>query len=134
MTLLSHSMKATDFILTAYPLSSDKEVDQYRSFLRLFPKHPFYSNELISFGKNDNEELMYFVLLDNDNPVALMPFFMRKIIFNDKETGYNDVSSPYGYSGPLFSVDAESNVVFTFWSQIDQWYTENKVVSEFIRF
>lgn len=116
------------------PLSSDKDAEQYRSFLQQFPKHPFYNRELISFGNNENERLMYFILRVNDTPKVIMPFYLRKIFINDKETNYKDVSSPYGYSGPLFSVDIERNIISSFWKEVDQWYKKNKVISEFIRF
>ena len=134
MALLTQSLETKDFILTAYRLSTDKDIVKYKNFLQHFPKHPFYNSDLLSFGKNDMEELMYFVMFYKGNPAVLMPFFIRKIIFNEKETGYNDVSSPYGYSGPIFANTIGNELIFVFWTQIDEWYRNNNVVSEFIRF
>lgn len=115
-------------------LSTDQDVEQYRNLLEYFPKNPTYSKELISFGKSHGEELMYFLLLDNGFPVVLMPFLIRKIFINGNDTGLTDVSSPYGYSGPLFANNAEKGTIMHFWKQIDEWYKRNNVVAEFIRF
>lgn len=134
MTLLSHTHEAKDLMLMAYSLSNDREIEQYRNFLKKFPNYPLYNHELISFGRDENEELMYFILMDNGHPLVLMPLYIRKIIFNDVDTGYKDVCSPYGYSGPIFSKGWEKNMVNKFWDQMDEWYKKNKVVSEFIRF
>jgi predicted N-acyltransferase len=47
---------------------------------------------------------------------------------------YYDASSPYGYSGPLIGKEATDTCLKAFWSKVDQWYRENNVVTEFIRF
>jgi len=134
MALLPHNVKTENPVLMVCPLSSDKDAEQYRSFLQQFPKHPFYNRELISFGNNENERLMYFILRVNDTPKVIMPFYLRKIFINEEETNYKDVSSPYGYSGPLFSVGTAKDLISSFWKEVDNWYRKNRVISEFIRF
>tara|TARA_R100001369_G_scaffold87500_1_gene123114 strand:+ start:3455 stop:4540 length:1086 start_codon:yes stop_codon:yes gene_type:complete len=123
-----------DLVLKAYPLSSDEDIQQYKKFLRLFPNNPLYNIELLSFGMGPHEELMYFAMMQNGSPLVLMPFWFRKVIFNGKETGYYDISSPYGYSGPIFARNIDRKIAVKFWREVDFWYKKNKVVSEFIRF
>lgn len=132
MALLLFSNKIENLIVKT--LSSNQDVELYKNLLELFPKNPSYNNELISFGKGPHEELMYFLFVENDTPLVLMPFLMHRIFINDQDTGLNDVSSPYGYSGPIYANNIENEVITKFWSQIDEWYKKNNVVSEFIRF
>ena len=134
MALSPNSLEENNLILSVYNLSSEKEILQYKYFLQLFPKHPMYNRELMLFGKGDHEELMYFILMADNCPMVLMPFLIRKVFFKDKETGYYDVSSPYGYSGPIFSKNTDGQIASIFWDRVDEWYRKNKVVSEFIRF
>ena len=134
MAIILFETVIKDFVLEAYPLLSEKDIDQYKNFLKLFPKNPLYNIELLSFGKEEHEELMYFVLMKDGSPIILMPFYYRKVVFMGKETGYYDVSSPYGYSGPIFRENAEMKWTEQFWKKVDKWYKKNNVVSEFIRF
>lgn len=134
MELILFETLVKDLILKAFPLSSKKDIRQYNELLKLFPKSPLYNIELLSFGKRPEEELMYFVMMRHGNPLVLMPFWFRKVIFEGKETSYYDISSPYGYSGPIFVLNIDHKIVSKFWQEVDYWHKKNNVVSEFIRF
>ena len=134
MAVILFETLVKDLVIKAYPLLAEKDIRQYKEFLQLFPNNPLYNIELLTFGKEANEELMYFVLIRHGKPLVLMPFWFRKVLFEGRETGYNDISSPYGYSGPLFAKNTDSKVAILFWKEVDSWYKKNKVVSEFIRF
>jgi hypothetical protein len=50
-----------------------------------------------------------------------------------EETGFSDISSIYGYSGPL-STTTDAAFLAGAWAAFDAWAAENRVVAEFIRF
>lgn len=49
------------------------------------------------------------------------------------DTEYSDISSIYGYSGPL-STSADSGFLKKAWEAFDVWAKKNKVIAEFTRF
>lgn len=49
------------------------------------------------------------------------------------KTNYNDISSIYGYSGPLSSTE-NNDFLKQAWSAFDNWCRDNSVISEFTRF
>lgn len=56
------------------------------------------------------------------------------LVLREAPGGYRDVTSPYGYGGPL--VHGEGDVAETareFWMFFDEWAKEQRVVSEFAR-
>lgn len=134
MEIILFETLVKDLTLKAYPLSSKRDIFRYKELLRLFPNNPLYNIELLSFGQEENEELMYFVMMKNDTPLVLMPFWFRKVLFEGNDTGYKDISSPYGYSGPVFAKGINDKIAIKFWKEVDLWYKKHKVVSEFIRF
>jgi len=134
MAIILFETGVKDVALEVYHLSTLGDEDKYNEFLKLLPPHPLYKKEILLFGKSPNEELKYFVFIYQNTVVALMPFFLRKVIINKIDTGFLDVSSPYGYSGPLYAENTKEEVVRNFWKKIDKWYNNNNIVSEFIRF
>ncbi len=45
-----------------------------------------------------------------------------------------DFTSPYGYSGPIFSKELGKEYLKLFWISFDSWCANNKVITSFIRF
>ena len=132
--VVDQDIKMTNHILRAFPLSDTEHCKRYDEYLAGFPDNPFYKKELLIPNSPPDGKLFYFILEDNGTPRVLMPFFLRKIFQNNKETEYQDVSSPYGYSGPLFKVDICESAIERFWNLVDNWYKENNIITEFIRF
>ncbi|MEN3324134.1 GNAT family N-acetyltransferase [Mariniflexile soesokkakense] len=97
--------------------------------------NPFYKILGSSIGEIIDDQLYYFTFTNAEGKILiLMPFFLRRIPYKHEEKIYYDVISPYGYSGPLFNEDLSRGYLIMFWQEVDTWYKNNNVVSEFIRF
>ncbi len=113
-----------------------EDFDKYLNVVESFDIiNPFYK----ILGSNINEiiqdKLRYFTYVNDNNEILiLMPFLLRKVPYKDQEETYFDVVSPYGYSGPLFNESLSRGYLILFWEEVDLWYKNNYVVSEFIRF
>lgn len=73
-----------------------------------------------------------------DNNVVLYPFLMKKIknlkVFQGQDMDdLYDISTPYGYGGPVSTTDDE-NFIRAFNDSFEEFCKEYNVVSEFIRF
>lgn len=64
-------------------------------------------------------------------PFLLTPVQVRDKNNNVHQTEYYDISSIYGYSGPLCSDKA---ILEDAWSAFDDWSKEQKVIAEFTRY
>nr|WP_262910804.1 GNAT family N-acetyltransferase [Wocania arenilitoris] len=64
-----------------------------------------------------------------------MPLIFRELTLkNNSSVKYFDVITPYGYGGPLYNGDINEKDLKAFWSAVDNWYKQNNVITEFIRF
>jgi len=115
--------------------SSRKDVDNYKSLLKLRWKNKiYYSYEYLIYYENEHHKLKYFLLEEDGIPIILMPFYIRDITSNLEDNyNYFDVITPYGYGGPLFDLKYTDVLAF-FWKKADEWYKNNNVISEFVRF
>jgi len=111
------------------------DIDQYNSVLKKFEKSSvFHSLQYCHYSAENC--LSYFLLTKNDKPAVLLPIYLNKIsseAFNTSDT-YYDAISPYGYSGPLINENINDEDMKVFWEEVDHWYKQNNVVTEFIRF
>lgn len=116
-------------------INDDQSIDKYNNTLKEFKKcSTFYSLQYYNYSLKNN--LSYFVLTKNEKPLILLPIYLNKIeseILDSKDIFY-DAISPYGYSGPLFNELVNENDIKIFWNQVDNWYKNNNVVTEFVRF
>ncbi|WP_165571769.1 GNAT family N-acetyltransferase [Chryseobacterium formosense] len=110
------------------------QINEYKEMIIDFeitdPYAQFDFIETFDIGINN---LICFKFSKNETKLA-MPGYLNPIVINGKETGYFDFKSPYGYSGPFYSKNIDVSDLEIFWKAVDQWYTENNVVTEFIRF
>jgi hypothetical protein len=115
---------------------NEDDFNLYLKIVELFEIiNPFYKISGSSIFEFTNEDLRYFTLVnENEEVLILMPFFLRKIPYTNKDETYFDVISTYGYSGPLFNDRLSRGYLILFWEAVDVWYKDNHVVSEFIRF
>ena len=121
--------------LNVYEISSSEDIDQYKDILKAVGNNwPYLRYELINVGILEDSQLMYFVYSVNEEPLVLMPFYKRRISIGNQRTAYFDVISPWGYAGPIFKKAIEEKVATAFWRLADDWYRDNNIVSEFIRF
>lgn len=116
-------------------LNDSSDVLEYRTLLQnKWDNNVYYSAEHLLHFEKDSEKLKYFLFEKNDTQVILMPFIFREIKLKGENYPYFDVISPYGYSGPLFNNNVSEEDIIQFWSHVDQWYKDNNVITEFIRF
>ncbi len=130
-------MQSTEtFTLNCYPLEDSNNIDLYKNALnKVGCESAYYSLELLTSGQSDQQRLHFFVFkTSEDHIIAVMPFLLRNIVLHDTDTGFYDVSSPWGYNGPFFKEGSSEALIKEFWNALDLWYTENNVVSEFLRF
>ncbi|WP_053992533.1 GNAT family N-acetyltransferase [Mangrovimonas sp. TPBH4] len=117
-------------------IQNESDFTEYLEILESFDiTNPFY--RIIDANLNELTEgnLRCFVMQNNDGKIIIvMPFLLRKITCQNQEKQYYDVISPYGYSGPLFNRTLSRGWLLLFWELVDNWYRDNNVVSEFIRF
>jgi len=115
-------------------LSTANGVLEYKKIISAMNiENPYYSYEIMNDSANLGK-LKCFVLSHMNQPVIAMPFHLIPITINNELTPYFDVSSPYGFSGPLYAPDTPDALITTFWEELNKWYVEKNVVSEFIRF
>lgn len=124
------------YTLHHHTFNNSESINIYKNALTLLEcDSAYYCYELLNSGQNEHQELQFFLFESAEQEVlAVMPFFMRKVLINGKETSYYDVSSPWGYNGPFFKRDISREDRIGFWTTLDAWYREHKVVSEFLRF
>ncbi len=79
---------------------------------------------LICFSFDDSKSKSWILMLGYLNPINV----------GCKITPYFDFISPYGYSGPIKSPNISQSEEILFWEKVDLWYSENNIISEFIRF
>lgn len=122
--------------LSTVSLTNPTTVNAYKKALAdVGCESAYYSYELLISSENSEQKLQCFIFTSSEGKViAVMPFILRDIVLNGSETGFKDVSSPWGYNGPFFCKDLSEDVVADFWQSVDSWYVEHKVVSEFLRF
>ncbi len=61
------------------------------------------------------------------------PFLLTSVVLGEEKTDYSDISSIYGYSGPLSSTN-DAAFLQKAWAAFDIWAAEKKVIAEFTRF
>lgn len=112
-------------------LNNTTNINYYYSTLsRISSKTPYYSMPFFKSFSQGIENLHCF-LYNNHDEYFILPIYINEIKgFN----GINEATSPYGYSGPLFSDDISNNLKLKIWNEIECKLIENKVVSLFLRF
>ena len=122
--------------LEVHDISNEHDFAQYLQIVESFDViNPFYKILGGDVYHVNNAQLRYFTFLNQVGDILiLMPFLLREVPYKDQETTYYDVTSPYGYSGPLFNENLSRGYLILFWEAVDAWYREHHIVSEFIRF
>lgn len=125
--------KKEKFFLKVHLIQSKTDIKAYDDCLKKLPANPFIKKELLFL--ETNQKIGYITLHNSENTLlVLLPFISRKIFINQMDTGYCDIISPYGFSGPVINIGIDEAKMKQFWEQVDKWYLNNNVVSEFVRF
>ncbi len=128
------TQKDTKYELNLHKIRSTLDKKKYQDIVNsIDTKNIFYSLEYCNYS--EKKTLNYFVLKINNKNKIIMPFYLTKVntTTSPHTKTYYDVTSPYGYSGPLYKNITSENLTL-FWKKVDQWYKKNNVVTEFIRF
>lgn len=124
-----------DYKIEVRDFDCKEEIEEYKNLLKeKWYNNVYYSVEHLQYFAKEQDILKYFLLKKSSEAIIMMPFIYRRIVLNGVEEPYFDVISPYGYNGPIFNEDISDEELNIFWSLVDQWYKENNVISEFIRF
>ncbi len=123
------------YTLKALDLTTAADKIAYKGYLeQIEDQNPFYKLELLEYHNKNQTQLKYFIFFEDGNPKILMNFIVREINSSLPKGPFYDVISPYGYSGPLFNTQINSETIINFWKMADEWYLTHNMVSEFIRF
>ncbi len=74
---------------------------------------------------------------EKDAQFIVYPYILRRVHSPPgKHTGetYYDITSPYGYGGPLYSDGVDESLISDFYTCFKQYCRENQIITEFIRF
>lgn len=123
-------------MLSVLKLNTLEGIEVYNSLLSsLETIQPFYLPDYFNIFCGGFENLISFSFKSaSSESIVTMPGYLRPITIGGEVTDYFDFISPYGYTGPFFSSNARLSDKKEFWRSIDEWYKNNNVVTEFIRF
>ncbi|MEW7291831.1 GNAT family N-acetyltransferase [Aquimarina sp. 2304DJ70-9] len=106
-----------------------EEKVEWQNLLNMVEYYDFYHTyDYHQLSKAPDEKPILIKYEDKGNVIGL-PLLLRKIF----DTDYYDVTSVYGYAGPLCSTINSSFNNLDFASQLNQFFREKKVVSVFSR-
>ncbi|WP_445381933.1 GNAT family N-acetyltransferase [Robiginitalea sp. IMCC43444] len=132
--LYKKELDETEFHLLRIGQSEEHRSIYTQALKELADGNPYGSFPYFAHHQSEDHDLIAFLFRSGSRTIGLMPMVLRPIASEELSGNYYDVISPYGYSGPIFEKDLHAIFIREFWHQADQWYKENKVVSEFIRF
>lgn len=117
-----------------YELISIQEHSRWQKILDILQISDIYYTSQYFLGalKLDPGEALLFYYKDEDGEVAY-PFIKRQI--SDEEIPYFDVTTPFGYGGPILkTVKNQTNLAANFRKAFVEYCRNEKVISEYIRF
>jgi hypothetical protein len=110
-------------------VSYDEAVNIFEGFhpvLQVPSLHPYYVN---ADALRDQSSKPVFFIYNEGTETYYHAFHVSPI----QESGYFDIQSPYGYGGPIATIDDEKFLTRA-WAEFNAWCDENKVIAQFIRF
>ena len=125
-----------------YKVVNFEEKYEWNKVVSLFDNNDIYfKNEYFQAFKINNEGIPRLFYFENENGKVAIPFMLRDIANDNKfkeKLEYNrffDISTVYGYGGPLYEVNTSENQLLVDFSKVFSDYCrENNIISEFIRF
>lgn len=76
----------------------------------------------------------HLAVVDDGRARLMWPYLLRPVEIDGTPTGFSDITSAYGYAGPLVAGAVDEDFLCTAWSQLWQWWALQGVVSVFTRF
>ncbi|WKA53785.1 GNAT family N-acetyltransferase [Planococcus shixiaomingii] len=117
-----------------YELVPVHEHVRWQKILDLFKISDIYYTSLyfLSAIKLDPGEPLLFYYVDDEGEVAY-PFIKR--VINSEDTAYFDITTPFGYGGPLLEIKGDAaKLIENFRKTFTDFCDEEKIIAEFIRF
>lgn len=117
-------------------LDTKEGIENYESLLlTLNVSEPYFLKDYIDIFSDKLENLICFSYISpKNNAIIIMPGHVKPIVIGGKKTKSYQFVTPYGYTGPIYSKTVTDADIKEFWSLVDEWYNDNNVVTEFIRF
>ena len=84
------------------------------------------------YEKNRDGEIRLFVFEQNDQ-IYFYPFLIRSVFSENKATGFKDIETVYGYTGPI-STSRQNNFIEKADKAFCEYCRTEKIITEFIRF
>lgn len=123
-------------MLNILKLNTLEGIEGYKLLLSsLDISHPYYLPEYFEVFCGGFENLISFSFKSNSSEsIIAMPGYLKPISIAGEITDFFDFTTPYGYTGPFYSSNIQPSDIEEFWMAVDQWYKENNIVTEFVRF
>lgn len=116
-----------------YKIYTLDETEYWEKYLERFVNYDvqYMWQYLFIYEKYEKSNARLFVYED-ELGLVYYPFLLRAIDY----TCYYDITSQYGYGGPLILCDSENinNLIHRYRKDFEKYCLENNIVSEFIRF
>ncbi len=115
-------------------IESDAEIYS-KELSNFYGNYPHYKLPYLDLFYGGHDNAVGFLLMDaNEEAQVLMPVYLREIDKLQNDTPWYDAISPWGYGGPICRERTDPSLIGEFWKLVDQWYKDNHVIAEFIRF
>ncbi|WP_018757582.1 lipid II:glycine glycyltransferase FemX [Paenibacillus terrigena] len=121
-------------------------VDQYEEWHKYLTQLPeadiYFTPEYCRIYEENGEGLAQLFVFYRENKFICYPFLLRKInldprISSQLDTDLYDITTPYGYGGPLSNItdeDEKRHAFENFGSIFHEYCIENNIITEFVRF
>lgn len=128
------NIQLIDYSLSLNTIKTTEDKLKYNNLVTSFKNYSVFHSLQYFNEQIDSNKLNYFIFKEQDKVLIIMPIYINKIESSILEQDYYDAISPYGYSGPLICETCNFEHLKSFWDGVDDWYKNNNVVTEFIRF
>lgn len=123
-------------MLDFFKLDNHEGIEKYKSLLSSSDNiEPYSLPDYIDIFSGGLKNLICFSFISDEyNSIIIMVGYLKPVTIDNEKTDYFDFITPYGYTGPIFSKNVKEEDICEFWTNVDKWYLDNNVVTEFIRF
>lgn len=120
-----------------YEVYSLKHWDSWCSALSEVKNDVYYTPEYCKVFEQNGDGTANLFVYKNGHVVIVYPFLKRRIELPFFDSGgiYFDITTPYGYGGPLCSVENPHPLLLNdFGTVFNRYCNQNSIISEFVRF
>lgn len=133
--ILNKNTSKNSYQLEIHSLNTSANIEAYKSLLKEnWNNNIYYTYDHLKYFESETDSLIYFLFKINNVKAILMPIILRRITTDIDGKALFDAITPYGYSGPLYDEAITADNLKAFWAAVDDWYSKNNVITEFIRF